>query len=60
MTGVHTVASVAEVRALAHDLFEGDPLADQQRANVAGLLGEGDAVAEILNVLRSEIPRVWR
>lgn len=60
MTGVHTVDSVAEARALAHDLFEGDPLADQQRSNVAHLLGDGDAVAKILDSLRAEVLRSWR
>jgi hypothetical protein len=57
--GVHPVHTVDEVRALAEKFLcgEPDPLRARQQENVRELFGSGDSVAQILDVLRTEIAR---
>ena len=57
--GVHPVHTVDEVRELAEKFLGGepDPLRARQQENVQELFGSDDTVAQILDVLRTEIAR---
>jgi len=57
--GAHTVRTVAEARELTRRFLAGepDPLQGHQRTIARRLLGTGDSVGRILDVLRREIAR---
>ena len=56
---MHTVHTIDDARELAEKFLGGepDPLRARQEENVRELFGSGDSVAEILDVLRTEIAR---
>ena len=57
VTGVHTVHTIDDARRAAEKFLGGepDPLRARQAENVRELFGSGDSVAQILDVLRTEI-----
>ena len=59
VAGVHTVHTIDDARETAEKFLGGepDPLRARQEQNVRELFGSGDSVAQILDVLRTEIAR---